>query len=135
MKTYDNFVKWRLEFHALIDCKNAFMDDFALSHSYHDRKLPEFLKGIIDTHGKDRVRQVLATTINHASWDGRYYHAVKEWAAQVEPFPQFPEHQGESREFYEFCLNEHPVIVNDTARMLMKQEKELSHPTRKEPER
>jgi hypothetical protein len=127
--------KWREEFRAVLDCKNAFMKDFALSRSYHDRRLPEFLKGIIKAHGQDRVCQVLASTVNHALWDGRYYRVVKEWATQVEPFPQFPGHHGEPRDFYEFCLNEHPVIVNDTARMLMKQERELSHPTRKEPER
>lgn len=78
---------------------------------------------------------MLAATINHAPWDGRYYREVKAWAVQVDPFPQFPGHQGEPRDFYELCINEHPVIVNDTARLLMQQEKELSHPTRKEPER
>jgi hypothetical protein len=127
--------KWREEFRALIACKNAFMKNAALSRSYHDLKLPEFLKGIIVTHGQDRVRQVLAATVNHAPWDGRYDRTVKEWAARVEPFPQFPGHQGEPRDFHEFCLNVHPVIVNDTARLLMKREKELIHPKRKEPER
>ena len=127
--------KWREEFRAVIACKQAFVENAALSHSYHDRQLPEFLKEIIQTHGQNRVRQVLATTVNHAPWDGRYYRTVKEWAAQAELFPQFPRHQKEPRDFYEFCLNEHPVIVNDTARLLMKQEKELAHPKRKEPER
>lgn len=127
--------KWRDEFRAVLDCKNALQKDFALSRSYHDRKLPEFIKGTIEAHGQDRVRQVLTATINHASWDGRYYRSVKEWAAQVEPFPQFPGHQGELRDFHEFCLSAHPVIVNDTARLLMKQEREFSHPVRKEPER
>jgi hypothetical protein len=128
--------KWREEFRAVIACKNAFMENAALSHSYYDdRKLPEFLKEIIQAHGQDRVRQVLAATVNHAPWDGRYYRSVKEWAAQVEPFPQFPGHQGEPRDFSEFCINNHPVIVNDTVRLLMNWEKELTHPKRKEPER
>ena len=127
--------KWRKEFRAILDCKNDFTKNFALSQSYHDRRLPEFLKGIIEAHGQDRVRQVLASTVNHASWDGRYYRTVREWAAQVEPFPQFPGHQGEPRDFHEFCINEHPVIVNDTVRLLMKQEREFAHPMRKEPER
>ena len=135
MKTDDNADKWGEEFRAIIDCKNAFSENAALLSSYHDRKLPEFIKGLIKAHGQDRVRQVLAATINHASWDGRYSRTVKEWAAQVEPFPQFPGHQGEMRNFHEFCLNAHPVIVNDTARLLMKQERELSHPVPKEPER
>ncbi|MEW5920544.1 MAG: DUF3849 domain-containing protein [Bacillota bacterium] len=120
MKTYDNADKWRQEFRAVIDCKNAFTENAALSRSYHDRKLPEFLKEIIVAHGWDRVRQVLAATVNHAPWNGRYDHTVKEWAARVEPFPQFSGHQGEPRDFYEFCLNTHPVIVNDTARLLRK---------------
>lgn len=135
MNNYQNVDEWRQEFCTLIACKQAFMKDAALSRSYHDRRLPEFLHDIIQAHGQDRIRQVLATTINHASWDGRYCRAVKEWAVQVEPFPQFPGHQGEPRDFYEFCLNEHPVIVNDTARMLIRQERELSQPARKEPER
>lgn len=127
--------KWREEFRAVLDCKNAFTKDFALSHNYHGHKIPEFLKEIIEAHGQDRVSQVLAATVNHASWDGRYYRAVKEWAAQVKPFPQFPGPQGDPRDFHEFCLNVHPVIVNDTARLFMKQEKEIANPERKEPER
>lgn len=123
--------KWREEFRAILDCKNAFMENLALSQSYHDRRLPEFLKTIIEAHGQERVRQVLAATINHASWDGRYYRPVKEWAAQVEPYPQYPGHQGETRHFHEFCLNDHPVM----AQLLMMQERELSHTARKEPER
>jgi len=115
--------KWRKKFHAIIDCKNDLIKNHALSRSYHERKLPEFLKEIIDAHEQECVRQVLAATINHAPWDGRYYSEVKEWAAQVEPFPQFPGHQGELRDFYELCIDVHPVIVNDTARLLMKWEK------------
>lgn len=127
--------KWREEFRAVLACKDAFTENAALSHSYHDRKLPKFLKEIIQAHGQDRVRQVLAATVNHALWDGRYYLTVKEWAARVKPFPQFPGHQGEPRDFHEFCINAHPVIINDTVRLLMKLEKELAHPMRKEPER
>ena len=36
--------KWREEFRAVLACKNAFMENAALSHSYYDHKLPEFLK-------------------------------------------------------------------------------------------
>ena len=128
MKTYDTADKWREEFRVIIDCKNAFSENAALSRSYHDRKLPEFLEGIIATHGHDRVQQVLAATVSHAPWDGRYDRTIKEWAARVEPFPQFPGHQGEPRDFHEFCINEHPVIVNDMARLLMKREKGLVQP-------
>jgi len=124
--------KWREEFRAILDCKNAFTDNAALSRSYYDRKLPEFLNDIIQAYGQDHVRQVLAATVNHASW---YYRAVKEWAAQVAPFPQYPGHQGEPRHFFEFCLNEHPVIVNDAARLFMKLEREIANSGRKEPER
>jgi len=38
MKAYDNADEWLKEFRALLDCRNAFMNDFALSNSYHDRK-------------------------------------------------------------------------------------------------
>jgi hypothetical protein len=60
---------------------------------------------------------------------------AEEWAAQVKPFPQFPGHQREARDFYEICISTLLVIVNDTARVLMKQERELFHPIRREPER
>ncbi|MGI6629877.1 MAG: hypothetical protein ACOX4H_05020 [Bacillota bacterium] len=39
--------KWYEEFRAVLACKNAFMQNAALSHSYYDHKLPEFLKEII----------------------------------------------------------------------------------------
>ena len=135
MKEFQNGEGWRQGFYAIIDCKNAFSGNPALSHSYFDHKLPEFLKGIIQKHGLEYVRQVLATTINHAPWDGRYYREVKTWAAQVDPYPQFPGHEGEPRDYYEFCRNAHPVIINDIVRLLIKQERELAHPKRKEPER
>ena len=51
--------KWREEFRAVLACKNAFMENAALSHSYYDHKLPEFLKELLRVHGQDRVRQVL----------------------------------------------------------------------------
>ena len=127
--------QWREEFHAVIDCTKACTESGALSNSYFKHKLPEFLKGIIQKHGISFVRQALATSINHASWDGRYNHEVKAWATKVEPFPQFPGHAGEPRDFHEFCINAHPVILNDLARLLMKQEKELVHSAHKEPER
>lgn len=133
--TYQNGDEWRQAFYVIIDCKNAFMENSVLSHSYFDHKLPEFIKEISQKHGEDRVRQVLATTINQAPWDGRYYREVKAWAVQVEPFPQFPGHEGEPRDYDEFCLNAHPVIINDIVRLVMKQEKELAHPKRKELER
>lgn len=135
MEAYQDGDEWRKEFYAIIDCKKAFMDNSALSHSYFDHKLPEFLKSIIQKHGQERIRHVLATTIKHAPWDGRYYREVKAWVAQVDSFPQFPGHEGEARDYDEFCLNAHPVIINDIVRLVMKKEKELTHPKRKEPER
>ena len=125
--------KWREEFCSVLACKDAFTENAALTHSYHDRRLPEFLKEIIQAHGQDRVQRVLAATVNRAPWDGRYYRSVKEWAAQIEPFPQFPGHQEEARDFSEFCINDHPIIVIATVRLLMNWEKELARPKRKEP--
>ena len=127
--------KWRQEFHAVIDCTKTCTENGSLSNSYINHKLSDFLKEIVQKHGLTRIRQALATTINHSSWDGRYYREVKAWAAKVEPFPQFPGHTGEPRDSREFCINAHPVILNDLARLLMKQEKELTYPVHKEPER
>jgi hypothetical protein len=127
--------KWRQKFHAIIDFTKDCVENGALSNSYINHKLPKFLKGIVQKHGVNHVRLALATTINHASWDGRYYREVKAWAAKVEPFPQFPGHTGEPRDFHEFCINAHPVILNDLARLLMKLEKELARQDHKEPER
>jgi len=116
--------KWQEEFDSVLACKEAMTKDSKLSYYFQSRQLPRLLNEIVQVHNPERVRLLLAATINKASWDGRYCRAVKEWAAKVEPFPQFPNNQGEPREFYEFCLNEHPYIVNDMTRLFMKMEKE-----------
>lgn len=127
--------KWREEYRAVPACKRMLAENEALLHRHCNRKLQEFLKETAQVHGQERVCRVLAATINQNYWDGRYCRAVKEWAAQVEPFPQFPGHWGKTRDLDEFCINEHPVIINEAVRLLLKQDKELSGPKRKEPER
>ncbi len=50
---------------------------------YHERRMPEFLAEMADKYGIDRVKIVLASTIQLAEHDGRYYPSTKADAAKV----------------------------------------------------
>ena len=130
-----NIEAWRNEHQMLLSCRQALTNDYAISKAYHGRNLITFLDDIINKFGFDRVSAVLAHTIRHAEWDGRYYSSVKEWARNHEPISQAPVQRENDNEFYDLCINEHPVILNDAARMLMTRQQEIQHPQRKELER
>ncbi|MEG2719709.1 MAG: DUF3849 domain-containing protein, partial [Oscillospiraceae bacterium] len=57
--------------------------------------------------GIDRVKWVLANTVQHADWDGRYRPHNKEWAKQT-----YIPRNAQNDNTTEFILNSHPEIVN-----------------------
>lgn len=136
MKSNDEIDRWCDEhYFKLYDCKKAIMDDYALSHAYNNHKFKEFMEQLIGTYGLEHVSLLLSNTIREATWDGRYSSEVKAWAIHYPTIRQPPGERKEPMRFSALYLDEHPVILNQAARIAMQKEKELIHPKRKEPER
>ena len=56
----------------------------AINENYHDNTLNKgFENELIEKHGIDRIKYVLATVIQEHEWDGRYSKQNKEWAKTI----------------------------------------------------
>jgi len=136
MISNDEIDRWCDEYYfKLYDCKKAMMDDYALSHAYNNHKFKDFMEQLIGTHSLEHVSLLLANTIRQSTWDGRYSGEVKTWATRYPAIQQPPGERKEPTRFSALYLSEHPVILNQAARIVMQKEKELAHPKRKEQER
>ena len=68
---------------ACIACKEAI--EKAVIENYRDDILsPDAAKHVVNTFGFERTMYVLAVTIRHKDWDGRFSRSNKEWA-QTQP--------------------------------------------------
>lgn len=68
---------------ACIACKEAI--EKAIIDNYRDNNLsPAAAKQVVETFGFERTMYVLAVTIRHKDWDGRFSQRNKEWA-QTQP--------------------------------------------------
>ena len=68
---------------ACIACKEAI--EKAVIDNYRDNTLsPAAAKQVVETFGFERTMYILAVTIRHKDWDGRFSKSNKEWA-QTQP--------------------------------------------------
>jgi hypothetical protein len=63
--------EWRASRKATENCSQEFDEKFGMA--YHERRMPEFLSEMTEKYGMDRCMVVLASTIQLADHDGRYY--------------------------------------------------------------
>lgn len=85
--------------------------------------MPEFLKEMADKYGLERCKIVLASTVQLAEHDGRYYPSTKAEAAKVHiPGTDTEDHTRDIRHSY--ATNCHPVMINSAFRELQKMERE-----------
>lgn len=119
---------WRHSKNATEECAEQFSKEFGLF--YHDRRMPEFLQMMADRYGMERCKVVLASTIQLAEHDGRYYPSTKEEAAKVViPGADKTNQYRDTRlSYYTNC---HPVMVNAAFRELCQMEKEQMQETTK----
>lgn len=75
---------------------------------------------MVDRYGLDRCKLVLASTIQLAEHDGRYYPNIKEAAANVLIPGSSNDHHDVRRSYQVTC---HPVMVNAAFRDLLEMEK------------
>ena len=75
--------QYQLSRKANIACKEAI--EQAIAEHYADNCLDTAtaVRQVADTYGYDRMLYVLAVTVQHKSWDGRFSDSNKAWAATV----------------------------------------------------
>lgn len=113
---------WRICHQANYACKIQFDKEYG--PAYHDRRVPEFLREMTERYGIDRCKLVLASTIQLADHDGRYYPDIKEAAGKVHIPGATNDHHDVRRTYQVTC---HPVMVNVAFRDLLAMEKEQTH--------
>lgn len=112
---------WRASRKETEACAEQFDKEFGMA--YHERQMPEFLADMTDKYGMERVKIVLASTIQLADHDGRYYPSTKADAAKVHiPGTNTEDYSRDIRRFY--TTNCHPVMINSAFRELQKMERE-----------
>lgn len=112
---------WRANRKETEACAEQFDAEFGMA--YHERRMPEFLSDMVDKYGMERVKIVLASTIQLANHDGRYYPSTKADAAKVHiPGTNTEDYSKDIRMSYH--VNCHPVMVNSAFRELQKMERE-----------
>lgn len=89
---------------ANLQCKEAIeaavREHFDGMHLSHDAA-----KGVIGTYGIDRVKLVLANTVQLHDWDGRYSPRNKEWAKTISNNDTDSVRRG-------FSLSSHPAVID-----------------------
>lgn len=60
-------------------CKKAIEDAISIHFDGHQMGY-KAVTDVLDRYGADRMQYVLATTIHHKRWDGRFSDSNKEWA-------------------------------------------------------
>lgn len=113
---------WRICHLANSACKEQFDKEYGTA--YHERRVPEFLQEMTERYGIDRCKLVLASTIQLANHDGRYYPDIKEAAATVYIPGATNDHHDVRRTYQVTC---HPVMVNVAFRDLLAMEKAQTH--------
>lgn len=112
---------WRTSRKETEACAEQFGKEFGMA--YYERRMPEFLTDMSDKYGMERVKIVLASTIQLADHDGRYYPSTKADAAKIHiPGTDTEDYSKDIRRFY--ATNCHPVMVNSAFREIQKMERD-----------
>jgi len=102
-KRYDELDQWRESYKENCTCARAI--EKAINDNYHDNRLnTDSAQGIIAEYGWDRVRWVLANTIQQHSEDGRFSPDNKKWAESF--------YMPEDDILWHFSVEAHPGLVN-----------------------
>ena len=94
---------WRASYNENVRCK-TYMDK-QIAQRFDGLRLDgNLIKDVCEAFGIDRVKWVLANTVRHLRYDGRFRPENKQWANTLN-IPRSPYNS-------EFCLQSHPEIVN-----------------------
>ena len=110
---------YRADFEATRLCAADFNKSY--EKAYSDRNVPQFLTDMSDKYGIDRVKVVLASTVQLALKDGRYTEPIKKEALKITIPDSHPNPDHDRRQSYRVSC--HPVTVNVAFREVLKMEK------------
>lgn len=110
---------YRADFEATKLCATDFNKSY--ERAYSDRNVPQFLTDMTDKYGIDRVKAVLASTVQLSLKDGRYTEPIKKEALKVTIPDSHSNPDHDRRQSYRISC--HPVTINVAFREVLKMEK------------
>ena len=99
---------YRTSYRMNSECKQAIHE--AIADNYDGMHLgDDAVNQVVQQYGMERVGYILANTLHHKSYDGRFSANNKEWAEQVST----PEHNAERMTFRtDWVVDSHPAVLN-----------------------
>ena len=116
-KENDEVDLYRTSYRLNSECKQAIHE--AIADNYDGMYLgDDAVDQVVRQYGMDRVGYILANTLHHKSYDGRFSHSNKEWAEQVST----PEHNADRMTFRtDWVVDSHPAILDGFVTMFRKE--------------
>ena len=107
-KENDEVDLYRTSYRLNSECKQAIHE--AIADNYDGMYLgDDAVNQVVRQYGMERVGYILANTLHHKSYDGRFSHGNKEWAEQV----RTPEHDADRMTFRtDWVVDSHPAILD-----------------------
>ena len=107
-KENDEVDLYRTSYRLNSECKQAIHE--AIADNYDGMYLgDDAVNQVVRQYGMERVGYILANTLHHKSYDGRFSHSNKEWAEQVST----PEHDADRMTFRtDWVVDSHPAILD-----------------------
>lgn len=107
-KENDEVDLYRTSYRLNSECKQAIHE--AIADNYDGMYLGDgAVDQVVRQYGMERVGYILANTLHHKSYDGRFSHGNKEWAEQVST----PEHNADRMTFRtDWVVDSHPAILD-----------------------
>ena len=107
-KENDEVDLYRTSYRLNSECKQAIQE--AIADNYDGMYLgDDAVNQVVKQYGMERVGYILANTLHHKSYDGRFSHGNKEWAEQVST----PEHNADRMTFRtDWVVDSHPAILD-----------------------
>ena len=107
-KENDEVDLYRTSYRLNSECKQAIQE--AIADNYDGMYLGDgAVNQVGRQYGMERVGYILANTLHHKNYDGRFSHSNKEWAEQVST----PEHNADRMTFRtDWVVDSHPAILD-----------------------
>ena len=107
-KENDEVDLYRTSYRLNSECKQAIHE--AIADNYDGMYLgDDAVSQVVQQYGMERVGYILAKTLHHKSYDGRFSHSNKEWAEQVST----PEYNADRMTFRtDWVVDSHPAILD-----------------------
>lgn len=126
-KENDEVNLYRTSYRLNSECKQAIQE--AIADNYNGMYLGDgAVDQVVRQYGMERVGYILANTLHHKSYDGRFSRGNKEWAEQVST----PEHNADRMTFRtDWVVDSHPAILDGFVTMFREElevQKEQEHP-------